>query len=333
MSTDTRSLRPVYTLVIPIFNEEETLCELGKRVASLLDSLDGSSEVVLVDDGSSDRSYEMMVDIHRADPRFKVIQLSRNFGHQIAITSGMDFAQGDAIIIMDADLQDPPEVVLEMAKRWREGYEIVYGVREERSGETWFKRTTASLFYRLLHRLTDLDIPVDVGDFRLVDRKALDAFKSLREHSRYVRGMFCWIGFRQTGVYYKRAERFAGRTKYPLARMMKLAVDGILGFSTAPLRLALHIGFALSMISFLYGIVVLIAKLSGHFTVPGWSSIATIVSFVGGIQLVLLGVIGEYIGRIYDEVRRRPLYLVRSSSGCDNRADVMSAKEDRQIKA
>ena len=309
--------KATYSLVIPIFNEEETLPELQRRVTRLMDDLDAPAEVILVDDGSSDRSYDMMVELHCADPRFKIIQLSRNFGHQTAITAGMDFAMGDAVIIMDADLQDPPEVVVEMAKRWREGYHVVYGVREERAGETWFKRTTASMFYRLLHRFTDLDIPVDVGDFRLVDRRALDAFRSLREHSRYVRGMFCWIGFKQTGVRYKRAERFAGSTKYPLAKMMKLATDGILGFSTVPLRLALHAGFGLSVLSFIYGLIALFAKVTGHFTVPGWSSLITVVAFIGGIQLVLLGVIGEYIGRIYDEVRRRPLYLVRESRGTE----------------
>lgn len=328
MNTDNAATRATYSLVIPIFNEEETLPELHKRVTSLMDNLDGDSEVVLVDDGSSDHSYEMMVDIHKTDPRFKVIQLSRNFGHQLAITAGMDFATGDAVIIMDADLQDPPEVVIEMARQWRDGYHVVYGVREDRSGETWFKRTTASLFYRLLHRLTDLDIPVDVGDFRLVDRTALDAFRSMREHSRYVRGMFCWIGFKQTGVRYKRSERFAGRTKYPFARMLKLALDGILGFSTVPLQLALHAGFILSAMSFIYGIIALFAKMSGYFTVPGWSSLITVVTFIGGIQLMLLGVIGEYIGRIYDEVRKRPLYLIRDSRGTGESAFAFGHLQD-----
>lgn len=307
--------KPVYSLVIPVFNEEETLPELRKRLLELLARLDGEAEVILIDDGSRDASYSIMLDMNKMDPRFKIIQFSRNFGHQLAITAGMDLASGDAVIIMDADLQDPPEVVLEMVAKWREGYEIVYGVREERQDESRFKLLTASAFYRLLRRLTDLDIPVDVGDFRLVDRKALDAFKTLREHSRYVRGMFSWIGFRQTGVPYRRVGRFAGYTKYPFRKMLKLAIDGLMSFSVVPLRLALHVGFVVASISFMAGVAAIVLKFVGCTVVPGWASLVFVVSFLGGIQLVLIGVLGEYLGRIYEEVRRRPLYIARECRG------------------
>jgi polyisoprenyl-phosphate glycosyltransferase len=306
---------PEYSLVVPIFNEEETLSELVRRLTLLLDALDGPAEVVLVDDGSSDRSYELMVAAREADARFKVLRLSRNFGHQIAITAGMDVAAGNAVIVMDADLQDPPEVVLEMAARWREGFDVIYGVREERPGETRFKKATASAFYRLLRRISNIDVPLDVGDFRLVDRRALEAFKSMRETNRYVRGMFSWIGFRQVGVTFQRDERFAGDTKYPLTKMLKFATDGVVSFSAAPLRLALNLGFAVSALSFAFGVVALISKLAGLYSIPGLASIAVLVAFLGGIQLLVLGLMGEYIARIHDEVKDRPLYLVRDTHG------------------
>ena len=306
---------PVYSLVIPIYNEEETMPELYRRLCELMARLDGEAEVIMVDDGSCDTSYALMLNISSLDPRFKVVQLSRNFGHQTAITAGMDLATGQAVVIMDADLQDPPEVILDMASKWREGYEIVYGIREERKGEKWFKRITAACFYRLLRRLTDLDIPTDVGDFRLVDRKALDAFKALREHNRYVRGMFSWIGFRQAGVRYIREGRYAGKTKYPLAKLLKLATDGILSFSVAPLRMALQVGFFIAAVSVIAGVVAILMKSYGSHLVPGWASVVFVVSFLGGVQLMLMGIMGEYVGRIYDEVRRRPLYIVRASQG------------------
>jgi len=306
---------PEYSLVVPIFNEEETLSELVRRLTLLLDTLDAPAEVVLVDDGSSDGSYELMVASRKTDPRFKVLRLSRNFGHQIAITAGMDVAAGNAVIVMDADLQDPPEVVLEMAARWREGFDVIYGVREERAGDTRFKKATASAFYRFLRRISNIDVPLDVGDFRLVDRRALEAFKSMRETNRYVRGMFSWIGFRQVGVTFQRDERFAGDTKYPLTKMLKFATDGVVSFSAAPLRLALNLGFAVSALSFAFGVLALIFKLAGLYSIPGLASIAVFVAFLGGIQLLVLGLMGEYIARIHDEVKDRPLYLVRDTHG------------------
>jgi dolichol-phosphate mannosyltransferase len=304
-----------YSLVIPIYNEQETLPELGRRVLALLDRLDGSAEVVLVDDGSRDASWGLIVELTQRDARFKALQFSRNFGHQIAITAGMDFARGDAVIVMDADLQDPPEVVLEMVARWREGYEVVYAVRDERSGETAFKRYTAAAFYRLFQRMTDIDVPADVGDFRLVDRRALEAFKVLRENNRYVRGMFSWIGFRQIGVHYVREPRYAGSTKYPLRKMLKFASDGVISFSNAPLRLALQLGFLVSAASFVFAIAAAVAKFAGFYHVSGLASLAVAVSFLGGVQLVVLGVLGEYIARIHEEVKDRPLYVVSAAVG------------------
>ena len=308
-------LRPEYSIVVPVYNEEAALPELVRRLGLLLDRLDGPAETVLVDDGSSDRSYELMAAARDADPRLKILRLSRNFGHQLAVTAGLDVAAGDAVIVMDADLQDPPEVVLEMAARWREGYDVVYAVREERHGETRFKRATAAAFYRVFSGMSEVEVPLDVGDFRLVDRRALDAFRSMRESNRYVRGMFSWIGFRQVGVPYKRDERVAGETKYPLTKMVKFATDGIVSFSAAPLRLALKVGFLVSGLSFLLGASFLVSYALGLYSVPGLASVAVFVAFLGGIQLLLLGVMGEYIARIHDEVKGRPLYVVSEAHG------------------
>ena len=310
-------MTPTYSLVIPVFNEAETLPELRRRLELLLDQLDGPAEVVFVDDGSSDASFETIETFCAADERCKCIRLSRNFGHQIAITAGLDAACGDAVVIMDADLQDPPELVLELARRWREGYEVVYAVRSARAGETQFKQMTAAMFYRLFRRLTDLDVPADAGDFRLVDRRAADAFRTMRESNRYVRGMFSWIGFAQTGVEYERRERYAGKTKYPLRKMLRFASDAVVSFSDAPLRLTLNLGFLMSLVAFLFGVAAIIARIVGLYSVSGLASIAVVIAFLGGVQLVVLGVIGGYIARIHDEVKNRPLYLVREVRGID----------------
>jgi len=318
-----------YSFVIPVFNERESLSELWRRLAALLESLDGEAEVLFIDDCSFDGSHELLLEIQRRDPRCKVVRLARNFGHQIAITAGLDFALGEAVIVMDADLQDPPEVVPDLIARWREGYEVVYAIREQREGEAWLKRTTARWFYRVLRRLASVQMPVDTGDFRLVDRQALDAFRSMRERSRYVRGMFTWVGFRQTGVLYKRPERFAGEPKYSFRKSLRLAVDGIVSFSDAPLRLALVWGFVFSAVSFFVGIAAIVAKLAGAFVVPGWASILVVVSFLGGIQLMLMGMLGLYIGRIYEEVKLRPLYIVREAHGLGSDASV--AESERPV--
>jgi dolichol-phosphate mannosyltransferase len=309
---------PTYSVVVPVYNEEQTLPELCRRLAELLERLDGSGEVILVDDGSGDGSYALIAKAVAADPRFRAIRLSRNFGHQLAITAGLDRAAGEAVVVMDADLQDPPEVVLELARRWRDGYDVVYAVREEREGETRFKEWTAAAFYRLFRRMTRVDVPLDTGDFRLVDRRALEAFKAMRENNRFVRGMFSWIGFRQVGVPYRRSARYAGTTKYPLHRMVKFAFDAVVSFSNAPLRLALNLGFLVSIAAFLFGIASLISKFVGLYHVPGLASVAVAVAFVGGVQLIVLGVMGEYLARIHDEVKARPLYVVGDLIGFED---------------
>jgi dolichol-phosphate mannosyltransferase len=306
-----------YSFVIPIHDEEDSLRELYNRMSSMIQTLDGPAEVILVDDGSRDASYPIMLDLNRLDPRFKVVRLSRNFGHQLAITAGLDLARGQAVVVMDGDLQHPPEIVPELIARWREGYEIVFGVMRERT-ERWLKRTTARNYYRLLRRMSDVDVPESAGDFRLVDRSALVAFRAMRERNRYIRGMFSWVGFRQIGVPYDCPPRFAGRSKYTFARMLKLARDGLVSFSNLPLQLVLNLGFAVSALSFLVGLAAIAAKVAGIFAVPGWASIVVIVSFMGGIQLVVLGVMGEYVSRIYDEVKQRPLYIVRDLQGFDD---------------
>jgi polyisoprenyl-phosphate glycosyltransferase len=310
---------PTYSVVIPIHSEQEALPDLHRRLTAVLAELDGDAEVILIDDGSTDMSYLMMLEFHRADPRFKVAQLARNFGHQLAITAGIDLARGDAVVVMDGDLQHPPEVIPELAARWRDGYEVIYGVMVDRP-EGWFKRATARGYYRLLRRFSTVEIPAAAGDFRLADRRVIDAFRAMPEQNRFVRGMFAWVGFRQIGVSYAAPPRSGGRSKYTFRRMVRLATDGLLSFSTKPLRLVLDVGFVVSIMAFLVGIGALISKLAGAFLVPGWLTIVLVTSFIGGIQLVVIGVVGEYVGRIYDEVKARPLYLVRELHGFDPEA-------------
>ena len=307
---------PTYSFVIPVNNEEAVLHELHVRLTSVLDGLDGTSEIILVDDGSRDSSFDLMLELHAQDPRVKLAKLSRNFGHQIAISAGLDLAAGDAVMVMDADLQHPPELIPEFVARWREGYEVVYGVMTERASETQTKRVTARLFYRLLARMSDIEVPASAGDFRLVDRKVLEAFRSMREQNRYIRGMFSWLGFKQTGVEYVCPPRFAGTSKYTFRKMVRFARDGILSFSNAPLRLVLKIGFTASALAVLFGVASIVARLLGH-GLPGYASIIAAVSFLGGFQLLVLGVIGEYIARIHDEVRDRPLYVLSDLLGFD----------------
>ena len=309
---------PEYSFVVPVFNERETLDELYRRLVPVLDALDGPAEAVLVDDGSTDGSYELMLSLHERDERFKLVRLSRNFGHQIALTAGLDHARGNAVVMMDADLQDPPEVALELAKRWREGYAVVYAVRERRERETRTKLMTAKLYYRLLGRLTEIDIPRDTGDFRLVDRRALRAMTSMREHNRYLRGMSAWVGFDQTGVQYVRDGRYAGRSKFSLRRMLRFALDGLVSFSTAPLRLTLNLGFLVSVVAFLVGFAAILVKVFDVYAVPGWASLVVVVALLGGVQLTVLGVMGEYVAQIHEEVKRRPLYLVRDRVGLED---------------
>jgi len=303
-----------FSFVIPIFNEAETIHELLARLNSLLSRIQEPWEVIFVNDGSRDQSLELLKDQVDTDNRFKILSFSRNFGHQIAITAGMDHSSGDAVIIMDADLQDPPEVVLSLIQKWREGYHVVYAVRTSRAGETWFKKISADLYYKLLSFLSHIDIPRNTGDFRLVDRKALNAFLSMRESHRFVRGMFTWVGFRQIGVEFERAERFAGETKYPLRKMLKLAFDGILSFSFVPLRLVMNLGLMISLAAMAFACYALFSYLRGN-TIPGWTSVAVLIAFIGGVQLLVMGMLGEYIGRIHEETKMRPLYIVQEALG------------------
>lgn len=305
------------SVVIPVYNEELVVEETCKRLKAVMDSTAKSYELIFVNDGSRDKTAAIVSQLCEADSTLKFIDFSRNFGHQLAITAGMDYATGDCIVVIDADLQDPPEVIPEMIKKWSEGYDVVYGKRIKRKGETLFKKVTAKFFYRFLKSMTDVDIPVDAGDFRLIDRKVCDALKSMNEKSRYIRGIISWLGFRQAGVEYVRDKRFAGETKYPLKKMLKFAFDAITSFSYKPLKLASYAGMVISALSFIYLLVVLYQRIFTDSTTAGWASTLAVSLFFNGIVLIILGIIGEYIGRIYDEVKGRPLYIVRETKNMD----------------
>ena len=301
---------PFVSIVVPLYNEELVIKEMYRRLSEMVHQNELSYEIILVNDGSRDRTAEMAREICRKDKNIKLINFSRNFGHQIAITAGMDKASGEVIAIIDADLQDPPEVILDMIQKWKEGNQVVYGVRQKRKGESYFKLLTAALFYRILKKMTPIEIPLDTGDFRLMDRRVVESLKKMREKNRFVRGMVSWVGFKQCKVEYVREKRFAGETKYPLKKMLKFAVDGILSFSQIPLKLSTIFGFICSGISFLfilYGVVVKFLFPSN--AISGWASIFVASLFLGGVQLICLGIIGEYLGRIHEEVKGRPLYV------------------------
>ncbi|HHY81747.1 MAG TPA: glycosyltransferase family 2 protein [Clostridiales bacterium] len=305
----------VCSIVIPMYNEEEVIEETYHRLKKVMDQTGESYELLFVNDGSRDRSASIIAELAKHDDNIRLIDFSRNFGHQIAVTAGLDYAQGQAIVIIDADLQDPPEVIPQMLAKWREGYEVVYGKRLKRQGETAFKKLTAYLFYRILNILTNENIPKDTGDFRLIDRKVCDAMKHLHEKNRFLRGMISWVGFNQTAVEYVRDERWAGETKYPLKKMLKFAADGIFSFTYKPLKLATYIGFLLSTTGFLYLLYVLYQRLFTTNTQSGWASIIAVNLVFNGITLIILGIIGEYVGRIYEEVKGRPLYIVKEVVG------------------
>ena len=301
------------TIVIPAYNEQESIVPMYERLLAAVEPVVDGLEVLYVDDGSHDGTWEAICSLAERDPRVRGLRFARNFGHQAALTAGVDAALGHAVVIIDADLQDPPEVIPELVARWRDGYEVVYAQREVREGETAFKRATAAGFYRLLQRITSVEIPVDTGDFRLMGPRALAAFRALPERNRFIRGLVSWIGFPQAAVRYRRHARQAGETKYPLRKMVRFALDGITSFSFLPLRLAILLGFAVSALSFLYIVVVVILKLLG-INWPGYTSMMASILFLGGVQLVMIGVLGEYVARIFDEVKRRPLYLVGEST-------------------
>jgi len=306
-------MKITYSIIAPIFNERDNIPELHRRVSEVMNSTGESWELVLIDDGSTDGSTDMILELGNRDKYVRPVIFARNFGHQIAITAGWDYARGDAVVIIDADLQDPPELILEMAKKWKEGYEVVYAVRAEREGESWFKLWTASLFYRIIYRITDVKIPLDTGDFRLMDRKVVNVLKSMRERHRFPRGMSAWVGFKQVGVEYKRAARVAGETKYPFRKMFRLAINAVTGFSYFPLQVATYIGFFSAGIAAVAIPIVIYLRLTGSQAFFGQATTLIAVLFLGGVQLISLGILGEYIGRLYDEAKGRPLYIVREA--------------------
>jgi dolichol-phosphate mannosyltransferase len=306
---------PDISVVLPVFNEEQGAPELYRRLKAVLVQCAPQHEIVFVNDGSRDRSWAVILGLANADRAIKAVNLSRNFGHQVAITAGIDISRGAAVVVMDADLQDPPEVIAALYAKYQEGYDVVYAQRRARAGETWFKRITAKVFYRMIRRMTTLEIPVDTGDFRLMSRRVVEDLKRLQEQSRFIRGLVTWVGYNQTPVLYDRDRRYGGATKFSLGKMMKFALDGITGFSSQPLRLASHAGVLLAAASLALMVGLTIFKISGgHGLVPGWTSLAVAVLFLGGVQLIAIGILGEYIGRIYEEAKRRPLYIVSDTA-------------------
>ena len=305
------------SIVIPVFNEEPVIERTYERLSAVMEDMPYQYELLFVDDGSSDESLSILDGIADGDERVHLISFSRNFGHQAAVMAGIEYAGGDAVVLIDADLQDPPEVIPQMVEKWREGFDVVYGKRTKRKGEGVFKKITAYFFYRFLRSMTETDIPKDTGDFRLMDKRVCEWMRLLREKRPFVRGLVRWVGFRQTSVEYVRDERAAGETKYPLKKMLGLATDGIFSFSYKPLKLAGYVGFALSLISFVYILVVLYQRLFTQQFQPGWASLMAIILFFNGIILIMLGILGEYMGRIYEEVKDRPLYIVARSRGIE----------------
>jgi glycosyltransferase involved in cell wall biosynthesis len=311
-----------YSIVVPVYNEEEVIHETYRRLTEVMRSTKEAYELLFVNDGSRDQTAEIIKEYSEQDPAVVLLDFARNFGHQIAITAGMDYARGEAVVVIDADLQDPPELILEMIEKWKQGFDVVYAKRTKRKGETYFKKQTAAMFYRFLRAMTDIDIPLDTGDFRLLDRKVCNQMNSIQEKNRFVRGLVSWVGFKQIAVEYERDERLAGESKYPLKKMLKLSMDGITSFSYKPLKLASYAGVTLSGIGFIYLLVVLYLKLFTDSTITGWSSLIVIQLFFSGIILIILGMIGEYIGRIYDETKNRPLYIVREKYQLEPRKEV-----------
>ena len=320
---------PLLSVVIPCFNEEEVIGETIKRLREFCAGLvDLRVELIFVDDGSRDRTRELLRGYAADDERIRIVGFARNFGHQIAVTAGIDAALGDAVVLIDADLQDPPEVVHEMVAKWREGYDVVYGTRTDRPGESAFKLATARAFYRLLNRLSDVPIPLDTGDFRLMSRPVVETLKAMPERDRFVRGMVSWVGFRQIALPYRRAERFAGVSKYPLRKMLRFATDGILSFSIKPLQMSITMGLLAAVLAMTGIAYALYLRIFTSVWVEGWTALMIAVLFLGGVQLICVGILGEYIGRIYNEVKRRPLYVVQDRIGFAETADAPSPQRN-----
>jgi polyisoprenyl-phosphate glycosyltransferase len=325
--------RPLVSVVVPCANEEAVLRETNLRLIATLEEISPNFEILYVDDGSTDSTPDLLREMQLHDSRIRAIRFSRNFGHQIAITAGVEHARGDAVVIIDADLQDPPEVIREFLQKWLDGYDVVYGVRTEREGETAFKRWTAKIFYRLMGRLSDTAIPLDTGDFRLMDRTVVDALVAMPERDRFVRGMVTWLGFSQVAVPYRREPRLAGATKFSLFKMIRFATDGIVSFSILPLRLATWMGFAASGVALVEIGLALFARFFATGLVKGWTSTVIAVWFVGGVQLICMGIIGEYVGRIYGESKRRPLYVVRERIGFESRGAATAFRTSAKVAA
>lgn len=309
-------MRPKYSLVIPVYNEEKSIAELYRRLSGVIDQLGEPVEVILVNDGSRDRTLALLRDLHEKDPRICYISLARNFGHQIAVTAGLNFVRGDAIVVMDADLQDPPELIPVLVEKWQQGYQVVYAQRTQRRKESWLKRLTAYGFYRLLRRLADIDIPPDTGDFCLMDRKVVDVLNSMPERNRYIRGLRAWVGLQQTSVCFERDPRFAGEVKYTFRKSLSLAANGLVSFSKVPLRLSTYLGLLAAAAAVLMAVLVLYWRIhSPHSPLTGLATIMIAMFFLGAVQLVSIGILGEYVGRIYEEVKGRPLYVLSEVGG------------------
>ena len=322
-----------YSIIGPVWNEEENLNEFYNQIRDALDSIGEPWELILINDGSRDDSLAVMQQLHQADPRVKFIDFAKNFGQETAFTAGLDHATGKAAILMDTDLQDPPSLIPALCEKWREGHEVVYAMRSERQGENWFKLATASLFYRMIQRITTIDLPLDTGNFRLIDRKVIDTVQSMREQHRFVRGMTSWVGFRQVGVPYVRQERFAGETGYPFRTMLKLAMTAITGYSSFPLQIATIMGFILAGVSALAALLVIYARLFlGTRAFFGQATTLVSVLFLGGVQMITLGIIGEYLSRVYDEVRQRPLYIINEAQGFDRPENEVEGTNNGQAK-
>ncbi|MEH2395607.1 MAG: glycosyltransferase family 2 protein [Nostoc sp.] len=327
---------PKYSLIVPIYNEEEIIPELYRRLSAVMNGMDGPVELILINDGSRDRSLQLLRDLHQKDPRISYLSFARNFGHQIAVTAGLNFIRGQVIVILDADLQDPPELIPDMIEKWRQGYQVVYAQRTQRLKEGWFKRFTAYFFYRLLKKLADVEIPTDTGDFCLMDRQIVDILNSMPERNRYIRGLRSWVGFQQIAIRFERNPRFAGEVKYTFSKSLALAINGLVSFSIVPLRLSTYLGLVAAVAAIFMALLVLYWRLFlPHSPLTGFTIILMAIFFLGSVQLVSVGILGEYIGRIYEEVKARPLYTLAEvgglhykSSNSRNNSDKLGNLED-----
>ncbi|MEH2232352.1 MAG: glycosyltransferase family 2 protein [Nostoc sp.] len=321
---------PKYSFIVPIYNEEETIPELYRRLSAVMNRMDGLVELILINDGSRDRSLQLLRDLHQKDPRICYLSFARNFGHQIAVTAGLNFVRGQVIVILDADLQDPPELIPDMVEKWRQGYQVVYAQRTQRLKEGWFKRFTAYFFYRILKKLADVEIPTDTGDFCLMDRQIVDILNSMPERNRYIRGLRSWVGFQQTAIRFERNPRFAGEVKYTFSKSLALAINGLVSFSIVPLRLSTYLGLIAAAAAIFMALLVLYWRLFvPHSPLTGFTIILMAIFFLGSVQLVSVGILGEYIGRIYEEVKARPLYTLAEVGGFERKSSNSTSNSDK----